>query len=188
MPADPPQKSDLLARFAALRGDGLAFWRDFEPDRFWSRHGGAWSPADNVRHLMMSTAPVARALRLPRLVLRVMFGAAPEPARTWHAFRAAYLDGLGRGASAGRFAPPPVATPADPAAGQRQLIGECETTVRALGRAIEPWGEEDLDRLRLPHPVLGRLPLREMLMFTLFHFEHHRDRVAERLGGPEPRA
>jgi hypothetical protein len=37
------------------------------------------------------------------------------------------------------------------------------------------------------HPVLGRLPLREMLMFTLFHFEHHRDQVARRLTGQERR-
>ncbi len=187
MPADPPTKSDLLGLFAMLRGDGLGFWRGVDPDRFWSRAGVTWSPADNVRHLTMSTAPVARALRLPRLILRVMFGAAPGSSRTWPVFRAAYLDALGKGATAGRFAPPPVATPADPAAGQRRLIGECESTVLRLEHALERWREEDLDRHRLPHPVLGRLPLREMLMFTLFHFEHHRDQVARRLTGQERR-
>ena len=33
-----------------------------------------------------------------------------------------------------------------------------------------------------PHPLLGRITLREMLLFTLLHFDHHRDKVAARLG------
>jgi len=54
-------------------------------------------------------------------------------------------------------------------------------------RAITAWGDDALDRYRLPHPLIGKLTLREMLVFTLFHFDHHRDNVARRLAGQEPR-
>jgi hypothetical protein len=38
-----------------------------------------------------------------------------------------------------------------------------------------------LDLLILPHPLLGKLTLREMLYFTLYHVEHHEKQVLENL-------
>lgn len=49
---------------------------------------------------------------------------------------------------------------------------------------MAPWSETQLDSYLLPHPVLGRVTVREMLMFTLFHFDHHRDTVSSRMGLP----
>ena len=183
-PQAAPTKKSILAMLANLRGDGLEFWRRMDAERFWSRHDGKWSPADNVHHLMISTAPVTRALRIPRLILRACFGVTRTPSRSWEALRSAYSDGLAAGATAGRYAPPRGAVPVKAAAGQRSLILQCEGTVVSLEDASEPWREEDLDRYRLPHPVLGLVTVREMLMFTLFHFDHHRENVARRLEAP----
>jgi hypothetical protein len=47
-----------------------------------------------------------------------------------------------------------------------------------------------LDRLRLPHPGLGLLTVREMLLFTLYHNTHHVLGVERRrssLSGPTGR-
>jgi hypothetical protein len=38
-----------------------------------------------------------------------------------------------------------------------------------------------LDRWRLPHPLLGRLTVREMLFFTLCHNRHHLEGVRRKL-------
>jgi hypothetical protein len=51
---------------------------------------------------------------------------------------------------------------------------------RSLG-----WREADLDRYLLPHPLLGKLTLREMLHFTLYHNYHHVQSVATRLRGAQ---
>ena len=32
----------------------------------------------------------------------------------------------------------------------------------------------DLDAVLLPHPLLGKLTVREMLFFTVYHVQHHR--------------
>jgi hypothetical protein len=180
-PQDVPTKKRILAMLANLRGEGLELWRRMEAERFWSRHDRKWSPADNVHHLMISTAPVTLALRIPRLMLRVCFGVTRTPSRNWEALRSAYRDGLAAGATAGRYAPPRKAVPVEAAADQGRLVLQCEGTVLRLEKAIEPWREQDLDRYRLPHPVLGRVTVREILMFTLFHFDHHREIVARRL-------
>jgi len=180
-PQVAPTKEGILAMFASLRLDSLQFWRRIDVERFWSRHDGAWSPSDNVHHLVISTVPVSRALRIPRLILRACFGVSRTPSRSWEALRSTYLDSLASGATAGRYAPIHAAPPLDTAAEQLRLVGQCESTVFNLENAIKSWGEVDLDRYRLPHPILGRLTLREMLMFTLFHFDHHRGNVARRL-------
>lgn len=180
-PQAVPTKKRILAMLANLRGEGLELWRRMEAERFWSRHDRKWSPAENVHHLMISTAPVTLALRIPRLMLRVCFGMSRTPSRNWEALRSAYRDGLAAGATAGRYAPPRKAVPVEAAAEQGRLVLQCEGTVLRLEKAIEPGREQDLDRYRLPHPVLGRVTVREMLMFTLFHFDHHREIVARRL-------
>lgn len=53
--------------------------------------------------------------------------------------------------------------------------------VEDFARRIENWSEADLDRYRLPHPLLGKLTVRDMLLFTVQHLAHHASKVEERL-------
>jgi hypothetical protein len=178
-----PTKDDILGMLSQVRMDGMDFWRRIDPDRFWSRENVAWSPADNVRHLILSTTPVARALRIPRLVLHGLFGVSPTPSRTWNSLCSTYLGSLSSGATAGRYAPTQTEPSIHPTEDQQQLVEQFASTVSSLEKNVMSWRSEDLDRYRLPHPILGRLTLREMLMFTLFHIDHHRDHVARRYRG-----
>ena len=38
---------------------------------------------------------------------------------------------------------------------------------------LSSWSESKLDTYLLPHPLLGKLTLREMLFFSVYHIEHH---------------
>lgn len=183
-PQRPLSKHDIRDTLVSLRGARLEFWRSFDPERFWAVGVGGWSPADNVRHLTMATVPVVKALRMPRLMLRLLFGVAREPSRAEDVLRARYQDELARGAKAGRFTPRPRPLPVRLGDEQQRLIDQCAESLGRLDKAIAPWSETQLDRYRLPHPVLGRVTVREMLIFTLFHFDHHRDTVSRRMGLP----
>jgi hypothetical protein len=55
--AEPQSRDDILRALEHLRDEGLNFWRNFDPEQFVARLGDAWSPADNVRHLIKSTVP-----------------------------------------------------------------------------------------------------------------------------------
>ncbi|MCB9182399.1 MAG: DinB family protein [Flavobacteriales bacterium] len=46
-------------------------------------------------------------------------------------------------------------------------------TLDLLCKRTSRWSESDLERYLLPHPLLGKLTLREMLYFTLYHVQHH---------------
>ena len=84
------------------------------------------------------------------------------------------------GATAGRFAPSAQAAPADPAAWQREVLDKWRGAVSGLALRIPRWSEPALDRYRLPHPLLGQLTVREMLLFTVYHNVHHLEQVAGR--------
>ncbi len=40
-------------------------------------------------------------------------------------------------------------------------------------KRVDSFSEAQLDALILPHPLLGKLTLREMLYFTIYHVQHH---------------
>ena len=178
---DHQSREEILRSLERLRDDGLTFWADLPPTKFAAPLGDAWSPADNVRHLIKSTTPVTRALLMPALALRVMFGSASAPSASYSQLRDRYRAVLAAGATAGRFAPKAARVPSDHAAWQRELVGQCRDSASDLRQAAARWSEADLDVYRLPHPLLGKLTLREMLFFTLYHFAHHQANVVRRM-------
>ena len=181
MPTPTTQTRDeILASLDELGQQGLNFWAEFVPDQFAAPIGEAWSPADNVRHLIKSTLPVTKALKLPGVVLRTLFGPAKNGSSSYDELVARYKSLLAAGGNAGKFAPRTVAVPDDLEAWQLKLIIVCRDSVSDLRRAVERWPENDLDRYRLPHPLLGKITLREMLFFTLYHFDHHQQNVVRR--------
>ena len=178
---EPQSREEILAAFDDLRQRGLTFWTDFEPKQFAAPIGEAWSPADNVRHLIKSTFPVTKALKLPGLVLRTLFGPAKDSSSSYTELVARYKALLAAGGNAGKFAPRTVPVPDDLVTWQRKLVSVCNDSLSDLRRAAERWSDKDLDRYRLPHPLLGKITLREMLLFTLYHYSHHKENVIKRM-------
>ncbi len=180
----PETRDQIIASLDQVRVQAGALWQRFDERGFFEPPaGGGWSPAGNIQHLIKSTSPVTMALGFPRLVLRVMFGAVRIPSRSFIEVRAAYRAVLADGAQAGRFAPRDRAAPNEPAQSRQQLLDKWQSLIPRLSEASGRWDEAALDRYRLPHPLLGKLTLREMLFFTLYHLGHHVEVVAARQAG-----
>ncbi|MBX2947133.1 MAG: DinB family protein [Cyclobacteriaceae bacterium] len=138
---------------------------------------GKWSAGQQLDHLVRSTSPVNLAFSLPGILITLFFGKANRPSRTYDGLVEKYQAKLALGGKAsGRFIPKPVAV------NQRdQLIRKLERLVESLIRRAQKYPEDQLDRLLLPHPLLGKLTFREMLYFTTYHVEHHHKQVAAHL-------
>ncbi len=176
----PHTKDDLLRAFDQQEVDSLAYWNAFDTETFFRRIGPTWSPAETVRHLSKSTRPVVKALKMSRLLLRLLFGKARRASMSYEEFTTRYLQALAQGGQAGRFAPS--AQSLDDRQAWRNAIMRDFTNVNAqLRDAVQRWPEGKLDRLQLPHPLLGKLTVREMLFFTLYHHGHHVAVVKRRL-------
>jgi hypothetical protein len=141
---------------------------------FITRPPGEWSPADNLDHVIRSVKPLSRAMQLPRFVLRLMFGEGRKPSRSFVAIRDAYLHQLAQGAQAtGRYIPDFREPPGDVDAYRHLILQRWERAGQELVGALSTWRDADLDRCVLPHPILDKLTVREMLFFTLYHNWRH---------------
>jgi DinB superfamily len=176
---EPATAQQIMATLQRVEDESAAYWNAFEPAAFFAKIDGHWSPAENVRHLIKSIRPVTKALGIPRLVLWLKFGKSHRNSTPWPEIQARYRGLLAAGATAGRFAPSEREEP-DHEAGKARIMGQFVQVNRELRAAIAKWNDRSLDRYQLPHPLLGKLTLREMLIFTAYHQVHHLDGVKGR--------
>ncbi|QLH34686.1 MAG: DinB family protein [Cyclobacteriaceae bacterium] len=53
--------------------------------------------------------------------------------------------------------------------------------VNRLAAKLNRFSEAELDLYILPHPLLGKLTLREMIYFTCYHVQHHQELTTKNL-------
>lgn len=179
---EPFARNEILTELRSLHDQSTAFWDRFSDADFFAPLGTAWSPADHVRHLTLSVRAVSKGLRVPRLLLRLRFGRPARVSMSWDALVSKYHAALRAGGKAGNYAPRPQPVGGDPGAYRRELLEKHRREVLGLARQTLDWSRRQVDGICLPHPLLGRLTVREILMFTLYHNQHHLYVVARRRG------
>lgn len=162
-------KSELQARLRENHSAFTAFLQGLDSETFIRSNNGKWTPAQQLDHIRRSVQPVKLAFGLPKFVLKLVFGTANRPSRSYAEVVAKYQARLQSGGRAsGRFVPPAIA-----ASQQKALTTSVMALTEGLCRTMDGYTEQQLDTLILPHPLLGKLTLREMLYFTIYHVEHH---------------
>lgn len=145
------------------------FIASMNKEQFETTPGDKWSAGQNLDHLIRAIRPLQLAYSLPKFLLKMMFGKANRPSRTYEELVQKYKNKLAEGGRAsGPFIPPSISFKQ-----KDSLIKKYEQHKQRLISKIEKQSEEDLDKYILPHPLLGKLTLREMLFFTIHHNEHH---------------
>lgn len=131
---------------------------------------GKWTAGQQLDHLVRSVQPLPLAFRIPKFLLRFLFGRASRGSKDYENLVKKYLYKLEKGGRAsGRFIP----SKKIEASEKQKLKSKLLSTLDNLCRILEKYPEKDLDKYVLPHPLLGKVTLREMLYFTIYHVEHH---------------
>lgn len=135
------------------------------------RPEGKWSVAENIQHLVISTNTSALAWKLPKFVVRLIGGTPNRVSRTYDELKEKYYKKLSEGGRAsGRFVPKPV----EINYGKQKLIDNWnKATSGFISMLKNNRSEKDLDSYLVKHPLLGRITLRELCYFTIFHTQHH---------------
>lgn len=140
-----------------------------EADFMFSLGGEKWTAGQQTDHLIRSLAPLNKALKLPAPVLKTMFGKADHASASYDEVVAGYRSKLAAGGSA----TPPFMPETIDFAQRNDLLNELRSQMEKLCKNVERFDDTKLDTLVLPHPLLGKLTLREMFCFTIYHGEHH---------------
>jgi len=134
--------------------------------------GGKWSAVQHVQHINKGTGAVYKYLELDKPTVTQMFGLAEKPSRSYAesmTFFAKYVTGA---VSTQRFVPDANESISFAEEHQKGIH-----IVNGLITTLDRWTENELDKYSCPHPLLGKLTVKEMLYFTLFHAQHHLNTV-----------
>ena len=138
-----------------------------------------WSAGQQLDHIAKSVKPVDMAFGLPLFVLKMKFGVANRPSKNYEDLVAKYRTALDRNKD---FKMPSEFAPSQIPVEQRQKAGEkLDKLIHKLCKRLSKFSEEELDLYILPHPLMGKLTLREMLYFTAYHVQHHDKQILENL-------
>ena len=166
--------SHIIGMLKGSHFEFTAMIASLSEEQFLQAEPGKWSPGQQLDHLVRSVAPLEQALNLPKFIPRMLFGKANRPSRSYDEVVARYQDKLAQGGKAsGKYVPAAVTV-----AQRDALIDKLNDLVEKLSRSLGSYREEDLDTILLPHPLLGKLTLREMLYFTIYHVQHHHQGIA----------
>lgn len=128
-----------------------------------------WTAGQQLEHIYLSVKPVKLAFILPQFIVRLIGGKATHKSRTYEELVNAYLLVLKNGAKATRSYIPNNSTYPK----GTELKTKLKNEIQKLCAYIHQTSEEDLDKLMLPHPLVGKITMREMLYFTIYHVHHH---------------
>jgi len=144
--------------------------------QFEATPNGKWSAGQNLDHLIRAIKPLQLAYGLPKFALLILFGKTNRPSGTYEELVTKYKTKLAAGGKAsGPFIPPTINFEK-----KGNLIKKYNEQKQKLIARIEKQSEKDLDVYILPHPLLGKVTLREMLYFTIHHNEHHLELLKSR--------
>jgi hypothetical protein len=144
---------------------------NMDESSLFKRQGNKWSVAENIQHLVLSTKTTSLAYWLPKFIVKWLAGTPNRTSRTYDEVKNKYYKKLSEGGTASiPFVPKPI----EINYGKQRLLMKWEKStasyLRALGKGRT---EKDLDSYLVKHPLLGRITLRELCYFTIFHTEHH---------------
>jgi hypothetical protein len=130
-----------------------------------------WSAAENIQHLIISTNMTTLAYRLPKFIVRLIGGKSNRASRTYEELKDKYYKKLADGGKAsGLFVPKAI----EIKYGKQKLMNNWQNATTGFMLALSKnRTEKDLDNYLAKHPLLGRITLRELCYFTIFHTEHH---------------
>ena len=141
----------------------------YSEEQFSAHVADKWSVAEVMQHLYLSARPVMRLMTGPHDVF-LQWGRADAPSRSYAEIASAYETALSTGVKAPESVSP---RPEDMQASKQDVVARFAGVYQALGDALAGWSAGELDEYRLPHPVLGKLTVREMLYFVSVHTQHH---------------
>lgn len=155
-------RDEIIAALKVATKDVLNFSGNYNVE-------GKWNFEEQVVHLTKSIKPLSAGLKLPVFIFRWKFGKPNRPVRTFDEVVEKYVEKLSSfEGSNPKFAPKESAV-----VSREEALREYNTESKRLYKAIETWSEEQLDNYLVPHPLLGKMFVREMLYFTIYHTQHH---------------
>ncbi len=169
---------EAIASLLEEKNSQLITWLERQPLENWTLGpSGKWTTGQHALHLLQSIKPVNDALSIPKFLLRFMFGTCNRPVHDYDTVAKHYLEQLDEHKD---FIYKPSRNMKVPSNNDKKyLLDRLQVESKKLQYKTLKMSEKDLDTLALPHPLMGKMPVRELLQWTAFHIDHHSKNLQE---------
>jgi hypothetical protein len=171
------QKEEILKASKTIFNQFTDVCLQIPDEKFFMEPQQKWSIAENVDHLIRSIKTTRLPYSFPKFFVRMFFGKPNRDSRSYEELVAKYKMKLEQGGKAsGRFIPKTKAVK------KIEVVREWQKRNEKYLESLDlKWKDQQLDQYIAPHPLLGKITLRELCYFTIYHTEHHLNIIKSRL-------
>ena len=171
------KKTEIAKEFKEKANDFVSYINTLSDQDFEKVINNKWSPGQQLEHVYLSTKPIEQVYLLPKFLLNIFFGKPKRPSKSYNEVVTDYQKTLDNGGTAPcKFTPKEIGIDK-----KERLIKQLNNTVDKLIDKLNQKSEEELDTIFIPHPLLGKITLRELYYFTIYHILHHHKKIEENL-------
>ena len=168
-----------IADILEEKNQNLLTWLEKQDPEKWQKGPeGKWTTGQQALHLLQSIKPLNDALSMPKFLLRYKFGKANREVRDYETVVQRYQDRLketqGRTFKGSQNMKVPNLTE------KEYILTRLQVENKKLQYKTKKMSDKNLDTLILPHPLMGKMPVREIIMWTAYHIEHHTKTLQEK--------
>lgn len=173
-------KVEIKARLEESYHQFLDYTSKLSKDEYEYAPEGKWNAGEQTLHLIKSVKPVAKGLGMPKFLLKYKFGKANRPSKGYDELVEKYRSKL----EDMPYQAPAAFSPSSVNHSQgKELDNKLRKHIASINEKLAKWNEDQLDEFIVPHPLLGKITLRELFYFTIYHAHHHQLLIKQYLKG-----
>jgi hypothetical protein len=166
-------KQELIKTFSDNHHTVITYIQALPDPHFSYRNHEKWTAGQQLRHILLTLLPFPKVLQSKDFIAQ-KFGTLQRTTWDYNTVRNNYLKTSRQAPS--QFLPEEI-LPSQKAG----LIAQLEEVLATINQLFVLYNEEELDSLVLPHPLLGKLSIREMFYLMSYHPLHHLNQIKEHL-------
>lgn len=168
---------ELSNSIHTLHQEVNSFILTFDERRFNSqRANGKWSITEELGHLINALQESNKGIQLPKFFIKYKFGTNNRQERTYDEVVTKYLNKLEQASIVDN----PFQIKKAKQTSKEKLLKSYLNQQQKFEKRLAQFTEKELSTLLLPHPLLGRITIREFGYFTHYHTEHHFKNIQKR--------
>lgn len=158
-------KKELIKSFYDNHKEMSDYIATLTNEQFMYSYKGKWTPGQQFQHVYLTLLPFPKVLPSKEYILQ-KFGKIDRPIWNYDTVIENYFK-------TSRQAPQQY-LPEQVSPEERAVITDnLQEILLTIQQLLEHYSEEELDTLVIPHPLLGKLTIREMFYLMTYHATHH---------------
>lgn len=165
-------KKEAIAELLEEKHQELFNWLEKQPDDNWENGPeNKWTVGQQILHLVNSLQMLNNALSYPRFFLKYKFGTCNREARDYETVAKKYQEKLLVNQERAKIFNQKLKIPKQK--DRDRLLTRLQIQSKKLQYKVRKISDVNLDTLVLPHPLMGKMTIREIIMWTAHHTAHH---------------